>query len=601
MEEEKRYLTLNDLNEITKGRVFNDINGTVRTDPYTISKSLPNWLLRLSNDDLMKYLATENSIVPIEIMGDEFIAKGFDYEYLRDAYVKHLQSTTLPSDFESYNKFDYHFKERAFELIKGIFANPGDRSFYNPKILSFMKACDWSNEDEFLNLEDYTDFFYEYTDCYYGNSRYIYFEIIEILSKRNFKFLEARDDIDEYDANAISYVDFYNFLRLLDKCEEYPFLQDILLDELCHGSSLFVRDLLARFFAKFYDAEKIANCGIYFDYDYQFIRTIMSKLVGVKIKWFFMSGENRFIFNSNEAHPFYNLLRDKLIKDPLHLSVKFYNRYFDTKTPNNLKYTEIIFVLASYSIDRERSPVTTHKLLKFFNGINCREIKEIIWDIIHMQMDNPKLEIAMLTKIWFESEELDEVDLNKLVLALIDRYYRNYKPSILVAMCLKLADVDSSIKLAASMLYEWNAYEDSSVAALFNFDLEDVNASFTRDDVLVYKKCQNDRIVIAKLYPDSIVRGNLPNLCDLSKENKTKYRKKDSEHSKYRTNHVKIVDIINGDNSETVHYNYAISKYDGATLYMPGDEIIVKDFDPNFEECSTGFHFFRHMDDAIDY
>ena len=84
---------------------------------------------------------------------------------------------------------------------------------------------------------------------------------------------------------------------------------------------------------------------------------------------------------------------------------------------------------------------------------------------------------------------------------------------------------------------------------------------------LVYKKCEADVIVVAKIPEDAEVRGNPEGKC--------------------RTNKAEIVKIIGDFCGEPV----GISKYDG-TWYYAGDVVEVEDFDYSNEECSTGFHFF---------
>ena len=85
---------------------------------------------------------------------------------------------------------------------------------------------------------------------------------------------------------------------------------------------------------------------------------------------------------------------------------------------------------------------------------------------------------------------------------------------------------------------------------------------------LVYKKCEADVIVVAKIPEDAEVRGEPGGKC--------------------RTNKAEIVEIIGDFCGEPV----GISKYDGATWYYAGDKVEVEDFDYSDKECSTGFHFF---------
>ena len=93
---------------------------------------------------------------------------------------------------------------------------------------------------------------------------------------------------------------------------------------------------------------------------------------------------------------------------------------------------------------------------------------------------------------------------------------------------------------------------------------------------LVYKKCEADVIVVAKIPEDAEVRGNPMGKC--------------------RTNKAEIVEIIGDFCGEPV----GISKYDG-TWYYAGDVVEVEDFDYSNEECSTGFHFFCTREQAEAY
>ena len=93
---------------------------------------------------------------------------------------------------------------------------------------------------------------------------------------------------------------------------------------------------------------------------------------------------------------------------------------------------------------------------------------------------------------------------------------------------------------------------------------------------LVYKKCEADVIVVAKIPEDAEVRGNPKGKC--------------------RTNKAEIVEIIGDFCGEPV----GISKYDG-TWYYAGDVVEVEDFDYSDEECSTGFHFFCTREQAEAY
>ena len=94
---------------------------------------------------------------------------------------------------------------------------------------------------------------------------------------------------------------------------------------------------------------------------------------------------------------------------------------------------------------------------------------------------------------------------------------------------------------------------------------------------LVYKKCEADVIVVAKIPEDAEVRGCPEGKC--------------------RTNKAEIVEIIGDFCGEPV----GISKYDGTVWYYAGDVVEIDDFDYSNEECSTGFHFFCTREQAEAY
>ena len=85
---------------------------------------------------------------------------------------------------------------------------------------------------------------------------------------------------------------------------------------------------------------------------------------------------------------------------------------------------------------------------------------------------------------------------------------------------------------------------------------------------LVYKKCEADVIVVARIPEEAEVRGKPSGNC--------------------RANKAEIVEIIGDFCGEPV----GISKHDGTTWYYTGDKVEVEDFDLSEKECSTGYHFF---------
>ena len=94
---------------------------------------------------------------------------------------------------------------------------------------------------------------------------------------------------------------------------------------------------------------------------------------------------------------------------------------------------------------------------------------------------------------------------------------------------------------------------------------------------IVYKKCINDVIVLATIPETAFVRG--------------------SKGKKCRASQAKIIDVIGNVQGVKV----GISDHDKKTMYFPGDEITIDDFDMSADECSTGFHFFCTKEEAENF
>ena len=94
---------------------------------------------------------------------------------------------------------------------------------------------------------------------------------------------------------------------------------------------------------------------------------------------------------------------------------------------------------------------------------------------------------------------------------------------------------------------------------------------------LVYKKCIGGIIVVASIPKDAQIRGSFNEKCRASK--------------------AEIKKIIGDLHGEKV----GISKYDMKTLYYAGDKVEIENFDYSDDECSSGFHFFCTIKEAIDY
>jgi hypothetical protein len=93
----------------------------------------------------------------------------------------------------------------------------------------------------------------------------------------------------------------------------------------------------------------------------------------------------------------------------------------------------------------------------------------------------------------------------------------------------------------------------------------------------VYKKCLLGVIVVAEIPADAQVRGSFGDKC--------------------RADKAKIVGVI----GNVAGVQVGISVYDHRTTYFVGDEIEIPDFDPSFNECSQGFHFFCSEREARAY
>lgn len=105
-----------------------------------------------------------------------------------------------------------------------------------------------------------------------------------------------------------------------------------------------------------------------------------------------------------------------------------------------------------------------------------------------------------------------------------------------------------------------------------NFFGKVVKQIFTvKQDMLVYKKLQDDKIATLKL-----VKGQ--------KFIAAKYEK-------CRTDRAIVVDI--SDNEET-----GVSIHDPSFVYRVGEEVVADNYDETFQECTSGIHFFLTREEA---
>ena len=101
-----------------------------------------------------------------------------------------------------------------------------------------------------------------------------------------------------------------------------------------------------------------------------------------------------------------------------------------------------------------------------------------------------------------------------------------------------------------------------------------------KEDFHAYKKCRDDLIVELVIPKGSIVFS--------------------INNSNCRTNRAKVVSIT--DIEGTTNYNEAISVHNDTFIYKVGAELEIEDFDLMYNvECSTGIHFFRTREEAVNY
>ena len=164
---------------------------------------------------------------------------------------------------------------------------------------------------------------------------------------------------------------------------------------------------------------------------------------------------------------------------------------------------------------------------------------------------------------------------------------------------LRYADL-SNAKLRYANLYNANLnnaglrYADLSNADLSNADLSNADLSnadldekekirkgmLLKEDFHAYKKCKKNLIVELVIPKGSIVFS--------------------INNSKCRTNRAKVVSIT--DIEGTTNYNEAISQHNDTFIYKVGAELEIEDFDLIYNvECSTGIHFFRTREEAVNY
>lgn len=100
-----------------------------------------------------------------------------------------------------------------------------------------------------------------------------------------------------------------------------------------------------------------------------------------------------------------------------------------------------------------------------------------------------------------------------------------------------------------------------------------------KEDILVYKKLQDDMIATLKLVKGQTFQSERFDKCRTDKALV-----------------VEITDIIN-----TEKYQSGVSSYDENFIYEVGKEVIADKYDENIEECSGGIHFFLTREKAEEY
>lgn len=97
-----------------------------------------------------------------------------------------------------------------------------------------------------------------------------------------------------------------------------------------------------------------------------------------------------------------------------------------------------------------------------------------------------------------------------------------------------------------------------------------------QEKLIGWKKCRNNVLVKLEIPKGATVFSINNNKC--------------------RTNKAKVIKIIGGND------NTALSQYDGLFIYKLDEIVEVKDFNNNYNvECATGIHFFRTIEEALNY
>ena len=149
---------------------------------------------------------------------------------------------------------------------------------------------------------------------------------------------------------------------------------------------------------------------------------------------------------------------------------------------------------------------------------------------------------------------------------------------------LRYADLSNANLSNANLRYADLSNADLSNADLYNANLDEKEkirkGMLLKEDFHAYKKCQENLIVELVIPKGSIVFS--------------------INNSKCRTNRAKVVSIT--DIEGNVTYDEAISQHNDTFIYKVGAELEIEDFDLMYNvECSTGIHFFRTREEAVNY
>ena len=205
-------------------------------------------------------------------------------------------------------------------------------------------------------------------------------------------------------------------------------------------------------------------------------------------------------------------------------------------------------------------------------------------DLSNANLYNADLRYADLYNADLSNANLYNADLRYADLRYADLRNADLRYADLRYADLRYADLDNADLRYADLRYADLRYADLRNANLYNADLDEKEkircGMLLKEDFHAYKKCREDLIVELIIPKGSIVFS--------------------INNSKCRTNRAKVVSIT--DIEGTTTYNEAVSQHNDNFIYKVGAELEIEDFDLMYNvECSTGIHFFRTREEAVNY